>query len=158
ASDDLVWAVIRSLILAFASAALATLFGASTAFGLPQLSPRLRTFVQSSLVMPMVLPEIGMGISLLVWFLQIRVPLGWGSLVWAHVGFCLGYSVLVMKVAVEGLNRSLIDAAQDLGASGWSLFRHAVLPQIAPGLFSSFVTCLALSLDDFLISFFVKGI
>ena len=155
---DVLSALGQSLSLAVASAAVSTFFGTLTAFALPSLGPWSKKFVRTGLVFPMVLPEIAVALSFLVWFVKLGIPRGWGTLISSHVAFSLSYATLVMKSRVETLDKSLVDAARDLGASRFETFRHGILPQLVPGLAASFVTCFSLSLDDYLISSFVKGL
>jgi spermidine/putrescine transport system permease protein len=157
ANHDLLSSLNQSLLLAAVSALVATIMGTLTAFALPRLSPAWRRRFETTLLLPLLLPEIALGLALLVWFVKIGVNFGWGTLVAGHVGFCFTYSTLVMKANIESLDKSLIDAARDLGASTRSVLRHALLPQLIPGLVASLATSFALSLDDFLISFFIKG-
>jgi ABC-type spermidine/putrescine transport system permease subunit II len=154
---EILSAAIDSFALAAASALIATVLGTMTAFALPSLSPRMRKFVARGLIFPMILPEIALGLSFMVWFIKWGIPLGWGTLLSAHCAFCLSYATLIMKARVETLDWSLVDAGRDLGAQKLSLFRHAIYPQLVPALIASLVTCFALSLDDFLVSTFVKG-
>lgn len=156
--EDILSAAYQSLGLAFLSGLLATILGTVIAFSLPALPPRMRRWVNMGLVFPMVLPEIAMGLSFLVWFIKLGISLGWGTLIASHVAFSLSYATLVMKARVETLDSSLVDACWDLGASPFQVFRHGIFPQLKPGLMASLVTCFALSLDDFLITFFVKGL
>ncbi|MBC7690699.1 MAG: ABC transporter permease [Methylotenera sp.] len=156
--EDILSAATQSFGLAFVAATLATFFGMITAFALPGM-PRFKGWlIETGLIFPMVLPEIAMGLSFLVWYIFLGTPFGWGTLVASHVAFCFSFATLAMKARVETLDRGLIDAAHDLGASPAQVFRHAIFPQIAPGLLASWVTCFSLSLDDFFISFFVKGL
>jgi spermidine/putrescine transport system permease protein len=150
-------AFFQSFLLAILSGVISTFIGTCTAMALPKFGKKTKRLVNLALVFPMVLPEIAIGLCLLVWFVQVNVPLGWGTLIAGHVALCLGYATFVMKARVETLEESLIEAARDLGANRWQVFRHAVLPQLMPGLVSSFILCFALSLDDFLISTFVKS-
>ncbi len=155
--SNLAESFVRSLVLAVLSGFVTTVLGTCTALAMPKLSKKFQWIVNMGLVFPMVLPEIAIGLCLLVWFVQIQLPLGWVTLICGHVALCLGYSTFVMKALVESLDESLIEAARDLGANKWEVFRHAFLPQLMPGLVSSFILCFALSLDDYLISFFVKS-
>lgn len=148
----------QSLFLGVCSACISTLMGTLTAFALPRLPGLRQKLVASGLIFPMVLPEIAIGLSFLVWFIKLGIPLGWGTLISSHVAFSFSYTTLIMKTRVETLDRSLMDAARDLGAGRWHVFRHALLPQLAPGLAASLVTAFSLSLDDFLITYFVKGL
>lgn len=155
--DDIMSAALQSVALALVSAMVTTVLGTLTALALPRLGSKFQVFIKAGLVFPMVLPEIAIGLSLLVWFVQLGIPLGWGTLLGGHVALCLGYSTFVMKARVETLDESLLDAARDLGASRFGIFRHGMFPQLVPAFAASFLMCFALSLDDFLISVFVKG-
>ncbi len=157
ANHDLLSSLQQSLLLAGASAVIATAMGTLTALALPRLSKAWRGRFETLLLVPLLLPEIALGLALLVWFVKIGANFGWGTLIAGHVGFSFTYATLVMKANIESLDRSLIDAARDLGAPNRAVFRHALLPQLLPGLIASFATAFALSLDDFLISFFIKG-
>lgn len=157
-SNEILTSLEHSALLAGGTAFLCTLFGLAIAFALPALSPRLRSFVAGSLLLPMVLPEIAFGLAYLVWYQTLGLSLGWGTLLFSHVGFALCYSVLVLRGSVSRLDSSLADAARDLGAGPLAIFRHAILPQVMPGLIASAFLAFSLSLDDFLITFFVKGI
>ncbi len=148
----------NSLMLAISTALVATLLGTMTAFALPKMSRFGKQLVGVGLVFPMVLPEIALGLALMVWFIQVGLPFGWLSLTAGHVAFTYSYATIVMKGNIELVDWSLKDAARDLGASHFQVFRHAIWPQIKPGVIASIVTSFSLSLDDFLISFFVKGI
>jgi len=148
----------NSVILATVTAFIARLLGTVTAVGLPNLPSWGRRMVGGGLIFPMVLPEIALGLAFMVWFMQIGLPFGWTTLIAGHVAFCYAYSTLVMKGSVDLVDWNLRDAARDLGASKLQVFRHALWPQIAPGIAASMVTSFTLSLDDFLVSFFVKGV
>lgn len=156
--DDLLTALGNSLILAAVSAAGSTLLGTFTAFALPQMPRFGRTLMHAGIVFPMLLPEIAFGLATMTWFIRMGIPLGWGTLAAAHIAFSFSYATIIMKGHVETLDRGMFEAARDLGAGRWGVLRHALLPQILPGLIAAFVTSFSLSLDDFLISFFVKGI
>lgn len=157
ANHDLLSALSQSLLLASVSALLATAMGTLTAFALPRLSKNWRARFETMLLVPLLLPEIALGLALLVWFVKLGANFGWGTLIAGHVGFSFTYATLVMKANIESLDRSLVDAARDLGAPNRAVLRHALIPQLLPGLVASLATSFALSLDDFLISFFIKG-
>lgn len=158
ANTQLISSLLDSLFLAVVSAAFSTLLGTMIAFALPFYPPKVKSWITKGLVFPMVLPEIAMGISYMVWFLKCGLALGWMTLIMAHTSFCLSYATLILKTRVESLDWRLKDAARDLGARRWAVFRHALWPQIKPAMISAYLLCFCLSLDDFLISFFVKGI
>jgi len=156
---DEIWdATKQSLGLATVSSFFSVLFGTMIAFAIPKVPKKWQERLNFSLVFPMILPEIAFGLALMVFFVKLGIPLGWQTLLFSHVAFSLSYSTLLMKIRVESLDLSLIDAAKDLGATPLVIFKHALLPQLIPSMAAAFVTSFALSLDDFLVSFFVKGI
>lgn len=157
-SSDILSSFRNSLLLAAATAILTTGLGLTTAFAMPLVGPRVRGMIIGSLLLPLVLPEIAFGIAYLVWYRILGLPLGWGTLLISHFAFCFCYVVLVLKTSVAKLDPSLADAARDLGAGPVNVFRHAILPQLWPGLIAGAMMAFSLSLDDFLITFFVKGI
>ena len=157
-STDLLASFRNSLLLALATAVISATLGLATAFLLPLVGPRLRTWIVGSLLLPLVLPEIAFGLAYLVWYRNLGVPLGWSTLILSHFAFCFCYVVLVLKSSVMQIDHSLSDAARDLGAGSWGVFRHALLPQLLPGIVAGTMMAFSLSLDDFLITFFVKGI
>lgn len=157
-NSEVIEAFTNSLLLATGAATLSTVIGLATAFALPALKPRLRRWVLGSLLLPLVLPEIAFGIAYLVWFRAAGIPAGWGTLLLAHFAFTFSYVVLVLKSGVGSLDHSLSEAARDLGAPPLTVFRHSIWPQLVPSLVAGAMMAFSLSLDDFLISFFVKGI
>jgi spermidine/putrescine transport system permease protein len=157
-NEEILIAFRNSIFLALISSALAVLAGALTAAALPRVPAIGKRLMGTGLIFPMLLPEISLALSLMVWFVKIGIPLGWTSLALGHFAYLFPFATLVLKGHFETLDHSLLDAVRDLGGKGWELLRHGILPQIFPGLVAAFSTCFLLSLDDFLISFFVKGV
>jgi spermidine/putrescine transport system permease protein len=148
----------NSLFLALATAVLSTALGLVTAFALPAFPLKTRAWITGSLLLPLVLPEIAFGIAYLVWYQELGFALGWATVLLSHFAFTYCFVVLVLKNSVAQLDHSLGDAARDLGAGPIGVFRHAVIPQLIPGIVAGAMMAFSLSLDDFLITFFVKGI
>ena len=109
------------------------------------------------LYMPIIIPDIIMGLSLLVLFSQFQIPLGKSTVMIAHITFSVSYVYVMVSARFAGMGRQLEEAAQDLGATYWETFRYITLPQITPGVISGALIAFTLSLDDFMISFFVAG-
>jgi spermidine/putrescine transport system permease protein len=109
------------------------------------------------IVLPMATPEIVIGASLLSMFLIYSVPLGFTSLLIAHIMFSISFVVIVVRSRLIGFDRSIEDAAADLGATPLETFRHVTLPLLAPGILAAALLAFALSIDDFIISDFNKG-
>jgi spermidine/putrescine transport system permease protein len=104
-----------------------------------------------------VLPEIVQGLSLLVWFVALRVTLGATSIVLAHITFSVSYVLLTVKSRLQTFDETLEEAARDLGASTWQTFRFVTFPLVAPAVLSGGLMAFTLSFDDFLITFFTAG-
>jgi spermidine/putrescine transport system permease protein len=103
------------------------------------------------------MPEIVMGLSLLIWFVFLHITLGVVSIVLAHVTFSLSYVILTVRARLEGFDQTLEEAAKDLGASPWKTFAHITFPLIFPGILSGALLAFTLSFDDFLVAFFTAG-
>jgi len=158
ANEEILLAFRNSVFLALASAFLAVLAGSMTAAALPRMPGLGKRLMGSGLIFPMLLPEVSFALALMVWCIKIGLPLGWLSMGLGHFSYLFPFATLIMKGHFETLDQSLLDAVRDLGGQSWALLRHGVLPQIVPGLVASFTTCFLLSLDDFFVSFFLKGV
>lgn len=150
-------AVKNSLVIAFISTALSVALGTITAVGMYKYKFKGKSLVDSMLFVPLVIPEVVMGIAMLSFFSQIKISLGIITLIIAHVTFSVSYVVIVVKTRLEGFDKSLEEAAMDLGADPWETFRRVTLPLIMPGIISGGLLAFTLSLDDVIISFFVAG-
>jgi spermidine/putrescine transport system permease protein len=151
----------EALFTSFRLAALATLI--STAIGtlMAVALVRYRFYGRRAsnllLVLPMATPEIVMGASLLSLFLIYGISLGFTSLLIAHVMFCISFVVVVVRSRLIGFDRSIEDAAADLGATPIETFRYVTLPLLRPGILAAALLAFALSIDDFIVSDFNKG-
>ena len=150
-------AAVNSLIVAVASAILATCLGVFAARAGARYSFPLKSGILGFIMLPLVLPEIIVAISLLVVLLQIGLSLGLWSVIAGHVLICTPFAVAILNGAFAGLDPSLEEAAIDLGESPWSSFRLVTLPLIAPGIVASLLISFTISLDEFIIAFFLSG-
>jgi spermidine/putrescine transport system permease protein len=98
-----------------------------------------------------------MGLSLLILFTNFHIELGSFTIIIAHVTFCISYVIILLAARLSGMSSDLEDAASDLGATPWQTFRFVTLPALMPGIIASALLCFTLSIDDFVISFFVSG-
>lgn len=157
-----------SLSIAMASASISLLLGAAAAIGVERgrglsnvpTNTHRTWFVRAAdtlTMLPVMLPEIVLGLGLLIWFLFLRISLGSVSLVLAHVTFSVSYVFMTVRERIRILDVRLEDAAVDLGASPWCVFRKIQLPLMAPALIGGWMMEFTLSFDDFLISFFTSG-
>ncbi len=150
-------AAINSLIVAVATAILATCLGLFAARAGARYSFPGKSGILGFIMLPPVLPEIIVAISLLVVLLQMGLSLGLWSVIAGHVLICIPFAVAILNGAFAGLDPSLEEAAVDLGETAWSSFRLVTLPLIAPGIVASLLICFTISLDEFIIAFFLSG-
>lgn len=165
-----------SLIVALSSAVLATLFGTMAALALQSVKGRLRLAFDALIYIAVMVPGIVIGIAALIalvtlfdwlnpllaalWPLAEAAPqlsLGYGSLIAAHGLFSMALVIIIMRARMAGMDRSLIEASADLGATPWGTFRQVTFPQIFPGILAGFLLAFTFSFDDFIIAFFVAG-
>ncbi|MFM8332674.1 MAG: spermidine/putrescine ABC transporter permease PotC [Candidatus Methylumidiphilus sp.] len=150
-------AAAHSLAVAGLSATLACLLGAFGAIGLQRYRFPGKTAVQALLFTQLMSPDIVMAVSLLVLFIALRVELGFTALLLAHATFSLPFVTVTVQSRLQGFDRYLIEAAQDLGAGEWQVLRHVLLPLAAPAIAAGWLLSFTLSLDDVVVSFFVTG-
>ncbi|URZ07100.1 Inner membrane ABC transporter permease protein YdcV [Clostridium felsineum] len=154
---DILTALKNSLVVAFFSTVISTFVGTLAAVGMYKYKFKGKTVLDGLLYVPIIIPEIVMGISLLVFFSEAKVSLGIITLILAHVTFSISYVVVVIRAKLNGFDKSLEDAAMDLYANEFQTFSKVTLPIIAPAVAAGALMALTLSLDDVIISFFVSG-
>ncbi len=147
----------NSFILAFAAAALATVLGTSAAVGIYYLRKWKKTTASFIANITMENAEIVTGVTFMMFFLALRLPYGWTTLIIAHTMITVPYVILSVTPKLAQLNPNLYEAGLDLGASPVKSMLCVVVPQLVPGMLSGFVMAFALSLDDFIVSKFVNG-
>ncbi|MDO5631388.1 MAG: ABC transporter permease [Paracoccus sp. (in: a-proteobacteria)] len=150
-------ALMNSLLIAVSSSVLATCLGifaarASTRFSFPG-----KGAMMGFILLPMVLPEIIVAVSLLVVLLGIGLPLSIWTVILGHTLICMPYAVAILSTAFASLDTSLEEAAYDLGETRWGAFRLITLPLVMPGVISSLLISFTISLDEFIIAFFLAG-
>jgi len=151
-------AAANSLIVAVLSTLGAVVIGTLMAMAMERYRFRGKAAWDGLLYMPVIVPEIVMGISLLIFFAAVNLSRGVLTLVISHIAFCMPFVYLTMRARLADFDRSVEEAAQDLGANEWITFRRITLPLLMPGIISSALLAFTLSLDDFVISFFVTGV
>ena len=153
---DMLQAAANSLLIAVAASAIATVLGTLT--GIAMQRYRLRALPLLALA-PVAMPELLLGVSLLLFFRQVLdLTLGFVSILIAHVTFSIGFVAVIVRARLAGMDESIFEAARDLGASPWLTFRRIMLPLILPALIAGFLMAFTLSIDDFVITFFVAGV
>jgi spermidine/putrescine transport system permease protein len=149
-----------SVRIALANTVLATIIGTLLALALVRYrSARFRgkTLIEQTMFLNIAAPEIVLGASLLGLFVTINLARGFTTLLLAHVGFSIAYVAITVRARLSGFDRSLEEAAADLGANSWTTFQKITLPIIMPGILAGALMAFALSIDDFVTSNFVSG-
>jgi spermidine/putrescine transport system permease protein len=149
--------LVVSMQLGVISTLVATALGTLVALALVRHRFRGRGATNMLVFVPMSTPEIVLGASLLALFISSRVVTGFATIFVAHVMFVISYIVVTVKARLIGFDRHLEEAAMDLGANEWTTFRKVTLPLLAPAILSAALLGFALSLDDFVITYFVAG-
>lgn len=154
---DIMQALSMSVWVAVWSTLLSTLLGTLAALALERYEFPGKRFFDLMSHVPLILPEIVMGLSLLIWFVFLNITLGAFSIILAHTTFSLSYVVITVRARLHGFDRSLEEAAQDLGATPWMSFWRVTFPLLWPGILSGSLMAFTLSFDDFLMTFFTAG-
>lgn len=157
-NDSLMLPLFTSLRIAFLAALFSTLAAALLAFALQSASQKVLAKVQRFFYLPLMLPEIVIGLSLLIWFVFLNLKLGSLSLIIAHITYTLPYAIIIVCLGLSTLDSQLFEAAKDLGASQMRIFIHITVPLLLPSFLGSFFLCFVMSFDDFLISYFTAGV
>ncbi len=154
---SLLTALKNSLIIAFLSSLVSVIIGTLTAVGIYKCEFKGKRVIDGMLYVPIVIPEIVLGIALLAFFAQMKIPMGMLTLILAHITFSISYVVVVVRARLEGFDKSIEEAAMDLGATPMQTFLKVTLPNIMPGVVAGGLLAFTLSIDDVIISFFVAG-
>jgi spermidine/putrescine transport system permease protein len=147
----------NTLVIAFASALLATAIGTAAAIAINSMKPFPKTVIMGITNIPMLNADIVTGISLMLAFIAFGISLGFKTILIAHITFNIPYVILSVMPKLKQTNKSVYEAAMDLGASPVYAFFKVVFPDILPGVLSGFLLAFTMSLDDFIITHFTKG-
>lgn len=149
--------VVYTIVIAVLSTVISTVVGTITSIGLSKSRPLLKKTVEQINNFPIMNPEIVTAIGLLMFFSALGVKKGFGTLLLAHVMFCIPYVMLSVTPKLRSLDPNLADAAMDLGATPWQALTKVIVPQVMPGIISGALIAFTMSFDDFVISYFVTG-
>ena len=155
--QDILAALRVSLTVGAVSTLVSTVLGTMIALALARHRFRGRTLLEGLLYLPIVTPEIVVGISLLLLFATLHMALGIATIVVAHVAFSVSFVTVVVRARLEGMDRTLEEAALTLGADEVATFRRVTLPLLWPGILAGALLAFTMSIDDFVITFFVSG-
>ncbi|MEK6211532.1 MAG: ABC transporter permease [Pseudomonadota bacterium] len=154
-NEKMLKAAWNSLVIALTASAVSTVLGTMAGYAMYRYKMRLLPVL---VLAPIAIPEILMGVSLLIFFVMLNITLGMVSIVLSHIAFCIGFVAIVVRSRLAGMDESLTEAARDLGASPWQAFRLVTLPLIMPGVVAGALMAFTLSIDDFVITFFTAGV
>ncbi|WP_243735574.1 ABC transporter permease [Dongia mobilis] len=157
-TDQLLSAVKNSLAIALVTSAISTTIGTVTALALQRYDFRARRFYQMLIFMPMIMPDIVLGIALLIFFVGAGFQLGLMTIIIGHCVFLSSYVFIIVSARLAGMDQVLEEASADLGANPWVTFRRVTLPQIMPGVAGGALLAFIISLDDLVITFFIAGV
>jgi spermidine/putrescine transport system permease protein len=150
--------MVLSIEIALVASLVATALGTLIALALVRYGFRGRATTNLVIFLPLSTPEIVLGASLLALFLNMTfVTLGFWTILIAHIMFCISFAVVTVKARLVGFDRHVEEAAMDLGANEWTTFRKVTLPLIAPAILAALLLCFAISIDDFVVTYFNAG-
>lgn len=155
--EDMLNAFRTSLVVATMASVGATLIGLLAAWSFSRYRFRGSRGMRSLFYLPMLIPGVVSGISLLIWFNRIGLQTGFWTIVIAHVIHALPYALTLILTSFAGFDRRLEEASRDLGANEWSTFRRVTLPLVMPGVIGGALIAFTLSFDEFVLTFFVAG-
>jgi spermidine/putrescine transport system permease protein len=164
-NESMLQAAANSVMIALSAAGIATVLGTMAGIAIHRYRSKWLPFMVFT---PVAMPEILLGVSLLIFFLNTLQPalaavgigfdLGLTTVVIAHVTFCIGFVAIIVRARLAGMDESIFEAARDLGATPWQSFRLVTLPLILPGVIAGALMAFTLSIDDFVITFFTSGV
>lgn len=147
----------NSGLVAVTATVVSTLFATMAALAMAGRSFRLQGVISGMLGLPLLVPEIVTAVASLLFFLALGMDLGLNTVMIAHIVFCIPFAYMPIRARLEGMDARLVEAASDLYASPWHAFRRITLPLLMPGIISGAMLAFIVSLDDFVITFFVAG-
>jgi spermidine/putrescine transport system permease protein len=147
----------NSLLIAVASTVIAMPLGVGAAIGLERLTGRRLAWLDAALLVPLVMPEVLMGVALLLLFVLVKLPLGLLTVTIGHTAFNLPLVMVVVRARLRKLDPQLEEAARDLGATPWQALRRVTLPLLRPAIVGAALLAFTVSLDDFVVTFFTAG-
>lgn len=158
ANEAVLRALQMSLWVGFWSTLISTVIGTASALALERTRFLGHRFLDLLTNVPLIMPEIVLGLSMLIWFVLLKITLGSVSIILAHITFSVSYVIITVRARLADFDTSLEDAGRDLGAGPWQVFTRITLPLILPGVLSGALMAFTLSFDDFLITFFTAGV
>mgnify|MGYP002509823603 CR=1 FL=1 len=157
-NEEILGALLNTMLIAFLSALAATIIGTIASIAMSGMKRRTKSVLMGITNIPMLNAEIVTGISLMLLYISLGIKFGIGTILLSHITFNIPYVILSVMPRMKQLNLSTFEAALDLGASNTTAFFKVVLPDLLPGILSGFLMAFTMSLDDFIITHFTKGV
>ncbi len=157
-TDQLIRAIQNSLIVAMTTTTVAVVMGTATALAVHRFRFRLQRFYQGLMFLPMIMPDIVLGIALLIFFVGSGIKLSVITIIIGHCTFLISYVFIVVSARLAGMDNALEEASADLGANEWVTFRKVTLPLIMPGVIGGALLAFIISMDDLVITYFIAGV
>jgi len=157
-TEQLLRAVRNSFIVAAFTTTIATLLGTATALAIYRFNFFGKRFYRVLMFAPMLMPDIVLGIALLIFFVGVGASLGVTSIIIGQCSFLISYVFIIVSARLAGMDRTLENASADLGANEWVTFRRIILPQVMPGVIGGALLAFIISMDDLVITYFIAGV
>ena len=155
--EDIMNALLNTAIIGLISAVSSTVIGTAAALGIQNMKPRTKRVINGLTNIPMLNADIVTGLSLMMAFVAFGITLSMGTIILAHITFCIPYVILNVSPKIKQLGKTEYEAALDLGATPVYAFFKITLPQLMPAIFSGFLMAFTMSVDDFIVTHFTKG-
>lgn len=146
-----------SILVALFTSILSAILGTAAAIGTLYVTKRMEKTINGVMILPLLVPEVALGVSLLLFFSALKLPFGYLTLVLSHSLFCVPYVYIMVQLRLKEINKSIIEAARDLGAAKWQIIKTIILPLIMPSILTASLLAVAISLDDVVISTYMAG-
>ena len=146
-----------SMEVALITSVLSAILGTASAVISMWVTERMKKAIQGMMILPLLVPEVALGIALLIFFNALSLPFGHVTLVLSHSLFCVPYVYIMVQLRLKEIDRSILESARDLGATTWQTVRTVVLPLVTPAIITASLLALAMSLDDVIISTYMSG-
>ena len=157
-TDQMLAALRTSLTVALFTTTISTVIGTATAIALARYRFRTRGFYNGFMMLPMMMPDIVLGIGLLIFFVTLGMKLSLLTIIIGHCTFLTSYVFIIVQARIAGLDPALQEASADRGASEWTTLRKVLLPQLAPGIMGGALLAFVISMDDLVITYFISGV
>jgi spermidine/putrescine transport system permease protein len=146
-----------SILVAVSTSILSAILGTAAAIGTLNVTKRMEKTINGVMILPLLVPEVALGVSLLLFFTALKLPFGYLTLVLSHSLFCVPYVYIMVQLRLKEIDKSIIEAAKDLGAAKWQIIKTIILPLIMPSILTASLLAVAISLDDVVISTYMAG-